>query len=123
MIVHLWADLENSINRLVEGAGKLLGEVLFAEEDDAAVELMSQEVVANVYALGSGAGRPVHQSQVYLVTSLGSRWDFSCRPGCRLETLLGQQAVLGCLPDVRVLDLLEEPGLLSVESARIPEQT
>ena len=97
--------------------------MLGAEEDDAAVELMSQEVIADVNALASGTGRPVHESQVDLVDRLGSRWDFSGRPGCRLQTLLRRQPVPGCLPHVGVLDVLQEPCLLLVVSACIPEQT
>ena len=116
-------DLEGSINGLIEGTGKLLGEVLGADEDDAAVELMSQEVIANVDALAIGTGRPFHESQVDLVDRLGSRWDFSGRPGCTLHTLLRWQPVPGCLPHVGVLYVLQEPCLLLVVSACIPEQT
>ena len=58
LVVHLWADLKGSIDGFIEGTGELLGEVPEAEEDDAAVELMSQEVIANVNALASGTGRP-----------------------------------------------------------------
>ena len=32
MVVHLWAELEGSIDGFIEGTGKLLGEVLGAEE-------------------------------------------------------------------------------------------
>ena len=81
---YLWADLEGSIDGLKEGMGKLLGEVLGVEEDEAAFELMNQEVIANVDALARGTGRPVHESQVDLVKRLRSRWYFSGRPGCRL---------------------------------------
>ena len=69
-------------------------------EDDAAVKLMSQEVIANVDALASGTGRPFPESQMDLVDRLGSQWDFSGRPGCRLQTLLRRQPVPGCLPHV-----------------------
>ena len=82
MVVHLRADLEGSIDGFIEGTSELLGEVLGAEEDDATVELMSQEVIANVDALAMGTGRPFHESQVDLVDRLGSRWGFSGRPGC-----------------------------------------
>ena len=70
MVVHLWADLEGSIDELIEGMSKFLGEVLGAEEDDAAVELMGQEVIANVDTLASGPGQPFHESQVDLVNRL-----------------------------------------------------
>ena len=91
-------------------------------EDDAAVKLMSQEVIANVDALASGTGRPFHESQMDLVDRLGSQWDFSGRPGCRLQTLLRRQPVPGCLPHVGVLDVLQEPCFILVLSASIPEQ-
>ena len=91
LVAHLWADLEGNIDGLIEGMGKLFGEVLGVKEDEAAVELMSQEVIANVDAIGSGTGR--RESQVDLVDRLGSRWDFSGRPGCRLQTLLRRQPV------------------------------
>ena len=101
--------------------GKLLGEVLGVEEDEAAVELMNQEVIANVDAIASGTGR--RESQVDLVDRLASLWDFSCHPSCRLQTLLRRQPVPGCLPHVGVLDVLQEPCVLLVVSACIPEQT
>ena len=61
-----------SIDGLIEEPGELLGKVLGAEEDDAAVKLMNQEVFANIDALSSGTERPVHESQVDLVKRLGS---------------------------------------------------
>ena len=106
---------------LIEGMGELLGEVLGVEEDEAAVKLMSQEVIANVDAIASGTGR--RESQVDLVDRPGSRWDFSGHPGCRLQTLLRRQPVPGCLPHVGVIDVLQEPCLLLVVSACIPDQT
>ena len=51
LVYYLWADLEGSIDGLIEGMGELLGEVLGVEEDEAAVELMNQEVIANVDAI------------------------------------------------------------------------
>ena len=102
--------------------GKLHGEVLGAKKDDAAVKLTSQEVIADVDALASGNSRPVLESQVDLVKRFRSRWDFSGHLGCKLQTFLRRQPVPGCLPHVGIIDVLQEPCLLLVVSACIPEQ-
>ena len=65
-VAHIWADLEGSIDGLIEGTGELLA--------------------------------------------------------YRLQNLLRWQPVPGCLPHVGVLDVLQEPCLILVVSACIPEQ-